>query len=340
MILSFLTTIIPAAVAALPGLSRPASVLIDSQENCRFRVGSKAYDLCPLFGPAPAEEWPFLVKGGQAEYRFHFGSDDGDHSGSSRDLGSPCPPGTWICLLRDESHKDIAISGDSSIITVYPEDPDESLILQLIDDRGGAVLRLVCDPRIKVGQPTFTGVEGNLHSFAWRTRLGCESEALASQSIHTLESESDSETPPDSADDESELLEGDRQRKSRISTAVVFAVVSIIILSLSIISYRHPDRLNSLLAERIKPLLQRLSLTNIHLPHISIPHPLKPAGEGRLVRWAHEDLELDEDIMVNGSDAYDEADDTGDESIPLRPSPRKGGGRGVKNYGSAISPFW
>ncbi|KAJ7035206.1 hypothetical protein C8F04DRAFT_1182615 [Mycena alexandri] len=350
MILLSLTTIIPAAVAALPGLSRPTPFLIDLKENCRFRVGSRAYDLCPLFGPAPAEKRPLLVKAGPAEYRIHFGLEDGNRDpGSSRDLGSPCPPGTRIRLLSDESHRDIPISGDSSIITVDLEDSDEALTLQLGGDRGGAVLRLVCDPCVEVGQPTLSGVENSLHSFVWRTKFGCESGTLASYSIHALDSESDTNTPPtddtsnpSNPDDESEqLLEGDKQRRSRFFRRRYprHHFVRILIISLSIISYKHPDRLNFLLAEHIKPLLRRISFNNIHLPHISVPHPLKPAGEGRLVLWAHEDLELDEDIMVNGSDAYDEPDEADDESIPLRPSLRKGG-RAVKNYGSATSPFW
>lgn len=117
---------------------------------------------------------------------------------------------------------------------------------------------------------------------------------------------------------------------------------SIIIVSLSIFSYKHPNRLNLMITDHIKPVFQRLSLSlNLDsLPRLSIPHSLKPAGENRLMRWAHEDLELDEDLMVNGRDAYDEPDEVGDEYIPLRPSPRKVG-RGVKNYGSAPpSPFW
>ncbi|KAJ7171126.1 hypothetical protein C8R46DRAFT_1087763 [Mycena filopes] len=347
MILLFLATIIPAAVAALPGLSQPPSLLIGSQlETCRFHVGSREYDLCPLFDSAAR---PLLVKAGQAElYRLYFGfnHEHGD-AGSSMDLGSHCPPGL-ICLFADKPHKDISISGAASIVTMQSQDGEDYPSLRFGAGRERAAIRLVCDSRLEVGEPTFLGVEGNLHSFVWRTRFGCESGAAVSA---TSESDSDSDTPPppdDSTSDPSnpddgseQLLEGDRQRRSRVSTAIIFAIISIVILSLSIISYRHPDRLNFLLAEYVKPVFRRLSLPFDNISAM-IPHSLKPSGEGRLVRWAHEDLELDEDIMVNGRDAYDdEPDEAGDESIPLRPSPRKGG-RGVANYGSgsATSPFW
>jgi hypothetical protein len=50
-------------------------------------------------------------------------------------------------------------------------------------------------------------------------------------------------------------------------------------------------------------------------------------GEGRLVRWAQEDMEFLEgevDFMVNG--------DMDDEQIPLKPSPRLS--RSFANYGT------
>ncbi|KAJ7148776.1 hypothetical protein C8R43DRAFT_1008722 [Mycena crocata] len=345
MILLFLTTIIPAAVAALPGLSRQAPIVVDSDENCRFRLGERQYDLCPIF-KGTAGQLPLRAKGNGAEYRFHLGSEESD-------VGNDCPPGTRICLVPEyesASHKATAWSDGSSIITVYSEESDEFISLHF-SGNPATELQLVCDPQVDLGEPVLSRVKDALHSFTWRTKYGCESGSFAFDSIlHTLDSESETLPPDDTGDpsqtngesDESkQLLEDNRRRKTRRSTAIIFLVISIIVVSLSIISYKHPHRLNTLLTERIKPTFARLSLDNIHFPHISIPHSLKPAGEGRLVRWAHEDLELDEDFMVNGSDAYDELEDAGDENIPLRPSPRKGG-RVVKNYGSgsATSPFW
>ncbi|KAJ6551829.1 hypothetical protein B0H19DRAFT_1159110 [Mycena capillaripes] len=347
MILSFLTAIVPVAVAALPGLSRHSPIVIDSTETCQFRIGSKQYDLCPIFG-ATAVQSPLLVKGGQAEYRFHFGLDSGT-LGSSRDLSSQCPTGTRICLISAGQHTPIG----SSIINVSSEDSDEFITLQFTGGvEGGAALQLVCDPQTEFAQPLFAGVENGVHSFIWRTKHGCETEALTS-SFNAFkygyggEGESgkdgssappsdDTSEPPEPEEDQ-ELLDGDRQRKSRRSAAIILVVISITIISLSIISYKHPDRINFLLTEHVKPIFHHLSLPNF--PRLSLPHSLKPAGEGRLVRWAQEDLELDEDFMVNGDDAFDEPDEAGDEYIPLRPSPRKGG-RAVKNYGSATSPFW
>ncbi|KAJ7910502.1 hypothetical protein B0H13DRAFT_2012289 [Mycena leptocephala] len=334
MILLFLTAIIPVAVAAFPGLSRHTPILIDSTETCQFRAGSKHYDLCPIFGGAAVQS-PLLVKEGQTEYRFHFGLDSGV-MGSSHDHASHCPSGARICLISKNPFETTEAIG-SSIITVYSE----------VDGERPAAVRFVCDHQTQLGQPVFSGVENSLHSFIWRTKYGCATTAQASDEsiLKALDSEADvppsgdsSESPePSEPNEEDQLLESDRQRKSRRSTAIIFAVIFIIIISLSIISYKYPDRLNIFLTEHIQPIFHRLSLD--HLPRFSLPNSLKPAGEGRLVRWAHEDLELDEDFMVNGSDAFDETDDNGDEYIPLRPSPRKGG-RGVKNYGSATSPFW
>ena len=55
-------------------------------------------------------------------------------------------------------------------------------------------------------------------------------------------------------------------------------------------------------------------------------------GEGVLVRWAHEDLDLDEHegLIVEGDDVNGFVDE--EEHIPLKPSPRKGG---FVTYGSA-----
>ncbi|KAJ7434535.1 hypothetical protein B0H11DRAFT_2118375 [Mycena galericulata] len=342
MILFILTTLIPAALAVLPGLSRRPPLVIDSPENCRFNLGSRRYDLCPILDGTADQS--LLVKGeGEGSYLFHLGSEDIE-TGSSRDA---CPSGTRICLISGDPESDLPIAiSDASTLVVYPGQSDESITLEFSGGFKGAAVRvrLICDYRADSINSVYSRVEDALPLFTWYTKYGCDAEELSSKSIlHALDSESGDPLPGQPAEpskpkeDSEQLLEGDRQRNSRRSTAVILLIISVVIISLSIISYRHPQRINILLTQYVKPILQRLSLDN--LPRISIPHSLKPAGEGRLMRWAHEDLELDEDFMVNGSDAPDEPDETGDEQIPLRPSPRKGG-RAVKNYGSAPSPFW
>ncbi|KAJ7803145.1 hypothetical protein B0H14DRAFT_2889916 [Mycena olivaceomarginata] len=289
MNLLFFTAMTTAAVAALPGFSRHTPIVIDSTETCQFHLGSKPYDLCPILGGA-AVKFPMLVKGGKTEYRFYFGLDGG--------------------ILAD----DLVISHNFCSFN-KSDMPSESLTLRF----GGAVertaeIRLICDSN-QLTEPVFSRVENHVHYFVWQTRYACETGRQVSGSrVNALEVESDAPPADDTSDPsgpdegEDQLLDGDRERKLRRSTAIIFA-----------------------------PILHRLSPDN--LPRFSLPHSLKPAGESRLVRWAQEDLELDEDIMVNGSDTYYEPEDAGDESIPLRPSPHKGG-RFVKNYGSATSPFW
>ncbi|KAJ7080614.1 hypothetical protein B0H15DRAFT_856563 [Mycena belliarum] len=332
MILSLLTAFVPAAVAVLPELSRSLPILIDAQENCRFRAGASQYDLCPVF--ENGADRPFLVTGkGTEVYRFNLipNGDSGPHL---------CSSGTRICLINP-SRPPQEISGISCIISVDPRADDINLLFKESDESATARVQFVCDPQAEMGLPILLGVQDTLHSFIWRSRYACRLGAQASGSIlSVMDADSDAPSPPEPAepdDDSDQLLEGDRQRKSRRSTAFIFLVIFIFITSISMISYKYPDRFNFLLTEYIKPVFHRLSLDSF--PRISIPRVLKPTGEGRLVRWAHEDLELDEDLMVNSNDVYDEPDDMGDEYIPLRPSPRKGG-RVIKNYGSALSPFW
>lgn len=54
-------------------------------------------------------------------------------------------------------------------------------------------------------------------------------------------------------------------------------------------------------------------------------------GENVLVRWAHEELNLEEEegLMIDGDDVNGFSEE---QHIPLKPSPRKGG---VITYGSA-----
>jgi hypothetical protein len=63
-------------------------------------------------------------------------------------------------------------------------------------------------------------------------------------------------------------------------------------------------------------------------------------GDSQLVRWAEEDMALDDagDVMVNGAgavyDRYDEGWNGMDEYIPLTISPKYGKGRRARSYGA------
>jgi hypothetical protein len=62
-------------------------------------------------------------------------------------------------------------------------------------------------------------------------------------------------------------------------------------------------------------------------------------GDNQLVRWAEEDMALDDagDVMVNGAgayDCYDEGWNGMDEYIPLTISPKYGKGRRLRSYGA------
>jgi len=64
-------------------------------------------------------------------------------------------------------------------------------------------------------------------------------------------------------------------------------------------------------------------------------------GDSQLVRWAQEDMALDDgDVMVNGAGAYGRYDGEGeewngvDEYIPLTISPKYGKSRKIRSYGA------
>ena len=59
-------------------------------------------------------------------------------------------------------------------------------------------------------------------------------------------------------------------------------------------------------------------------------------GDSQLVRWAEEDMALDDggDVMVNGAGAYDEGWNGIDEYIPLTISPKHGKNRRARSYGA------
>ncbi|KAJ6480140.1 hypothetical protein C8R45DRAFT_1004743 [Mycena sanguinolenta] len=335
MMLSLFAAIITAAAAA-PGLSRHTPIVIDSTEICQFSMGSKQYNLCPIFR-SPAMQSLLPVKGDETEYRFRFGLDS-DNGHSSNDPRRSSTQTQTSVTSKDLFEGSEAM--DSQIITVHASESGEFIALRFTRDAEyTAEVRLICDSEIQMGEPVRLGLDNDVYHFIWRTKHACE---IGLSSLNALDLESDSppsednSEPSEPEEGEDQLMENDRQRQLRRSTAIIFAVIFTIVTSLSIISYRYSDRLNSIFSTHMKPLFHRLSFDN--LPRFSLPHSLKPAGESRLVRWAQEDLELDEDIMVNGSDAYYEPEDANDENIPLRPSPRKGGR--FKNYGTATSPFW
>jgi len=59
-------------------------------------------------------------------------------------------------------------------------------------------------------------------------------------------------------------------------------------------------------------------------------------GDSQLVRWAEEDMALDDggDVMVNGAGAYDEGWNGTNEYIPLTISTKYGKSRRVRSYGT------
>ncbi|KAF7315085.1 hypothetical protein MIND_00022700 [Mycena indigotica] len=339
MLLFLLSPILSATATAIPSLE------YTDQEHCRFTLGAKQYDLCPIMNGAASRSPQHTndklagVPASTAEEEAH-----------DWPWTYPCRPGVDNCVSRAISSASESEVNKESRFTLRAFPSGTSIIAELSRPPGAPAIpvRLICDADQELRKLLRPGQLEPISS--WLTKFACPLPPgnLHSSSFAGLADDSTTDPPPgeeEGNDDSEQLLDG-KNRHSRRSTAIIFVVISITVVSLWVISYRYPDfvmhHVHSFI-HRISTLPQQVHLPSISLPaSLSLPQSLKRAGEGKLVRWAQEDLELDaeDDVMVNGADAYDDFEmGAGDEYIPLRPSPRKGGRGRVKNYGSA-NPFW
>ncbi|KAJ7072760.1 hypothetical protein C8F01DRAFT_259784 [Mycena amicta] len=334
MFLFLLTPILTVTATAIPSLETTARDV----DSCRFTLRSKQYDICPILTGAAADNNRERVRGTATD----------DRVWQDWPWTTQCRSGTRYCTIIDASGSEpekglfplrAAPSGSTCYSFSKPSDAHvyvlDSLIVELLRTSGGPsiAVRLICDPAVELERSS-----SSEQGASWRTKHACPLSHPRQRTIHTLFAEADadpaddnSSEPPqndeDSEDDSEQLLDG-RNRSSRRSTAIIFVVISLTVISIGVFTYKRPH----FIVEHMQPVLALIH--QVHVPSLSLPasfslpKALKRTGEGRLVRWAEEDLELDaeDDVMVNGGDAYDELDfDVGDEYIPLRPSPRKGG---------------
>ncbi|CAK5276595.1 unnamed protein product [Mycena citricolor] len=288
---------------------RRTTLAIDPLKSCRVEVASRKYDLCSLLRGG-TRRWSLAWGDERTEYTFDAGS-----GSAGVELGQPSAVPDVLDLVEFPAYFTLKISGKRPYC---------------------ARIDYECTTRDVAQQPRYSGVDSECDTFSWHTPHSCTL-------LHAFEEDSDSQLPqnssePDNPDDHSDDFRGpDQRRVSRISLVLTFIVISAVVVLCTVISYRGHGISVSVIQNRVSPLIDRLRVFEI--PSITIPHSLRRTGQGKLVQWAHEDLELGEDFMVNGSfEPDDTVEDTGDEYIPLRPSPRKGQ---MKNYGSApASPFW
>ncbi|KAF4610282.1 hypothetical protein D9613_010490 [Agrocybe pediades] len=218
----------------------------------------------------------------------------------------------------------------------------------------------------------YRGDDGGVHSFSWATPQGCPMKLPRPNATPGSEfaimqepSPEDENKEPNEAEGDDDLLPQDNGRARR---RIAFIVVGFILLSAFIFVFASSARarhfanekargvtyatvpLLSTAAEKIYPIALSIQRIAAHsLARVGAPGFRQ--GSSRLVQWAQEDMSLGmeggQDVMVNGSDAYDHlildqsdlAADDGwnadgmDEYIPLRTSPGRSR-RVVRSYGT------
>ncbi|KAF9497031.1 hypothetical protein BDN71DRAFT_1445426 [Pleurotus eryngii] len=201
----------------------------------------------------------------------------------------------------------------------------------------------------------------SIHSFDWETPHACEhviSSSAYLDQIGTLEEggadESNQEGDQDSGseDEEQNLVPPAHTSHRQILRILFFVGLTIVVIS-ALVIYRPsilPRPLRSLMIPLPKSPLLRFAVKRRARPagdsHADpLPDHRFRVDEGRLVRWAHEDMSLEGegelDVMVNGSDDLADPDEgaryaygygygaagvgrMGAEYIPLKPNPFAG----------------
>ncbi|TFK34664.1 hypothetical protein BDQ12DRAFT_689356 [Crucibulum laeve] len=339
----------------------------DLGPGCQFELAGREYNFCPLIGPQEVE----ISVGRNAGRRYEVAL-----GGLEKNEGSSsCPEGTWVCMTerilegnRDSSPVEwiIPIAGkrhptttstDKGLsIIVSIQEAAVPLNLFLDGGRTYASLDLVCGSQTNGNDKeglTFMGERNAVHSFRWVTQHACPINVhlpSAKGRFSIAEEHSDNSGEPGGEEEKKE--EGDELLPSKPKgihrrwVAITLLFVGTILLTASILVSSPTAR--HLILERLHaagyslmPLITRVRSVSSSLSP-KFPFHFRE-DEDRLVRWAQEDMtihDVDEDVMVNGADAW--TGDGLDEYIPLK-SPtwaRKGrvfgGGRNVvRSYGAA-----
>ncbi|TFK64551.1 hypothetical protein BDN72DRAFT_901465 [Pluteus cervinus] len=319
ILLFFITWIFPAPVIA--GIWTHQLSGKDLTAGCKFSLGTRVYDLCPLMG-----EW--LVVGARTEkhgteevateYEFTL-------NGSVQ--SNTCPDGTRICR-KVTTHYDSGLTVASYTpvagqTTGLSEQGDHILKPTLYQDDDDGSFSLLFDGGIVDNEPAMATIEFScdtqtsnikfveyqeglgIHSFSWTTPHACAIEApqllVAEAGEEPLESDSDSRE--DSADRDKggeELLDPEHKAGSRQKFAIIMVMIMACMALISALLPFSPFR-------KIFP-----SCYQRRAPY--------RVTEAHLVQWAQEDTPLvihpdEEAVMVNGW--YFEGEAGLDEFIPL-----------------------
>ncbi|KAG5652246.1 hypothetical protein H0H81_005704 [Sphagnurus paluster] len=318
-----------AAVVDATTLTHEFTENSDLLAGCRFSLGRKNYDLCPLMWGGAKEAvgstWALDESGRSLLTRRLYSFTLGGARPNQQ-----CPEGTWICMTETRGEDNLQheeptrttytpIAGrmrhQSSLVdqgvnaraSVFEDDIHGSSPLTLFLNGGihenkprYAWIEFICDPDSESTVPSFSGEEHGVHSFTWPTKHGCpildsdvatKSDADSDSALlHTLENE-DTTEDSDAEKEGGELVDKFPDRLSRRWIVFILSTGALLIsISLFIAS---PD------ARAVFSTQAKYLATALHLPALKrstrafVAKPFQfRASDFRLVRWAEEDMSL------------------------------------------------
>ncbi|KIM43535.1 hypothetical protein M413DRAFT_383142 [Hebeloma cylindrosporum] len=290
-----------------------------------------------------------------------------------------CDEGTWVCL-RELSpaplDMDPSMMQRDREVSITPIARSLKGISRGLDSEelSGKALRLHLDGGVLNGIPqnvvikfscsdnnklVFIGEIAGEHKFVWDTPHACLSrDATGSRKlVSVMQDDAEGPVPEDEGKEEGddELLPNNSRNTMRKWIAIILVVI---VTSLFCGYIASSSRARHFTSAKLKgasyAVLPFFTQVYVKLRPIgqSISHFASNSivrlgtrfrqGDSQLVRWAQEDMALDNagDLMVNGEGAYDLYDAGGegwngmDEYIPLTISPKYGKGRRVRSYGA------
>ncbi|KAI0795025.1 autophagy-related protein 27-domain-containing protein [Abortiporus biennis] len=349
---AWLSILITLVSAAIPSGKKWVNFQGNFKDGCKFIVAGQSFDLCPLLKGNGDKGWRIAFENqtpptvDETVYRFSLTGRLPMIRDVSKD--EQCPDGSWACMIkynRRPQHPDeprritqiIPVAGaiqvnetTTSRLGIFAhmspgrEDAKHDILhLRMsgghyVSRRQSLDIMMYCDHQAEEPTlPTYFYNWNGTHSFRWKTRYACGQLVPSATVTATPPPSSSTDTPqeeeedlpPNNEEEADDLLDPVTSKRSRTSLWVLFLSSSSVVMLLIYLIYWPPRILRQVLASFLKshPSLLRFRV-----------------GESVLVRWAQEDMNLDdfeEDVMVNGEDDDVFFDD--EEQIPLKPSPRK-----------------
>ncbi|KAI0826676.1 hypothetical protein BC628DRAFT_251281 [Trametes gibbosa] len=359
-----------AAAADPPGHEHKFRKLESLAQQCKFTLGGQQFDLCPILhgndgGWSLESERKTPPTVTTSSYRISL-------QGPLKKVENTpqheqCPPGTWICQIitnRRPAHpseesrvlQTVPVAGAMDLKNITEYYPGVNITAQLAPSRqedakhevlhvrlhGGyyvygpqkADLQFICDHGVdEPSSPSYAWYWNGTHTFNWRTKHACGKQLSppartitatgpggpSPTSDQPLESPGDTPPTEDEGLPDKELADA-RPLGGRTTRSMMILLLSSFtaVLVLAYVAWFPPPR--------VRQAVSRLMKAHPRLTRFRV-------GERVLMRWAYEDLEMDdgfgygegeEDVMVNFTAQAEEG-------IPLKPSPRLGG---VSTYGA------